>query len=296
MGRGNTGVSGGRRRLGWSNDEWNRAAALCAGQLPLVWLVWWFATEAGRDDYGRGGGFLGIVCVPLVLPLLGVLHATVQIMPAVSLARLRPRTAPGPEWSRHLAGSVLIGAAWSALGRAVWGWPVGDTLPWAAGIGVLPVLLLARLRGRAWGAWGVWLRSAGGSFVLFVVCGVSAASLAGHYKPPELSAGQLVGYWRDADGGVLRLTPGGRAVLTRVPTHNDVDEDGDFALCDGTGTWTRQRGSDLRDTDRDGVLVRLDDECGQETYWTIGGTERAPELFVLFGDPDAGDLRIMTRS
>ncbi|MFI7320225.1 hypothetical protein [Streptomyces venezuelae] len=228
MGRGNTGASGGLRRLSWSNDEWNRAAALCAGQLPLVWLVWWFVMEAGRDDYGRGGGFLGIVCVPLVLPLLGVLHATVQIMPAVSLARLRPRTARGPEWSWHLAGSVLIGAAWSALGRAVWGWPVGDTLPWVAGIGVLPVLVLARLRGRPWGWWGVWLRSAGGSFVLFAVCGVAAASLAGQYKPPELSAGQLVGYWRDTDGGVLRLAPGGRAVLTRVPTQDVVDEDGDF--------------------------------------------------------------------
>lgn len=296
MGQGKTGEPGGRRRLTWSNDEWNRAAALCAGQLPLVWLAWWFAMEAGRDDYDQGGGgFLGIVCVPLVLPFLGVLHATVQIMPAATLARLRPRTARGPEWSWHLAGSVLIGTGWSALGCALWGWPVADTLPWFAGVGALPVLALARLRGRPWGSWGVWLRSAGASFVLFAVCGVSAASLAGHYEPPELSAGQLVGDWRGADGGVLRLAPDGRAELTRVPAHNDVDEDGDFTLCDGTGTWTREGRSDLRDTDRDGVLVRLDGECGQETYWTIGGTERDPELFVLFGDPDAGELRILTR-
>ncbi|MFF8096234.1 hypothetical protein [Streptomyces sp. NPDC016675] len=252
--------------------------------------------EAGRDDYDRAGGaFLGLVCVLLILPLLGLLHATVQIMPAATLARLRPRAVRGPEWAWHLGGSVLIGAWWSALGYALWGWPVTDTLPWFAGVGALPVLVLARLRGRPWGSGGVWLRSAGASFVLFVVCGVSVAPLAGHYEPPELSDGQLVGDWRDADGGVLWLAPDGQAELTRVPAHNDVDEDGDFSLCDGTGTWTRQGGSDFRDTDRDGVLVRLDGECGQETYWTISGTELKPELFVLFGDPDAGELRIVTR-
>ncbi|MFE6527529.1 hypothetical protein ACFVMA_01170 [Streptomyces rochei] len=296
MGRGKTENHSGRRRLTWSNVEWNRAAALCTGQLPLVWLAWWFVMEAGHDDYDQGGGaFLGIFCVMLILPLLGLLHATAQIMPAATLARLRPRAVRGPEWAWHLGGSVLIGTGWSALGYALWGWPVADALPWFAGVGALPVLLLARLRGRPWGSWGVWLRSAGASFVLFVVCGVSAASLASHYDPPQLSEGQLVGDWRGADGSVLRLAPGGQVELTRVPAHNDVDEDGDFSLCDGTGTWTREEGNDLRNTERDGVLVRLDGECGQETYWTIGGTELKPELFVLFGDPDAGELRIMTQ-
>ncbi len=109
------------------------------------------------------------------------------------------------------------------------------------------------------------------------------------------SEGQLAGNWRGADGSVLQLAPGGQAELTRVPAHNDVDEDGDFSLCDGTGTWTREEGNDFQNTDRDGVLVHLDDECGQETYWTIGGTELKPELFVLFGDPDTGELRILTQ-
>ncbi|MFE6357997.1 hypothetical protein ACFVOO_34690 [Streptomyces rochei] len=61
---------------------------------------------------------------------------------------------------------------------------------------------------------------------------------------------------------MLQLAPGGQAELTRVPAHNDVDEDGDFSLCDGTGTWTREEGNDFQNTDRDGVLVHLDDECG----------------------------------
>ncbi|MGW2173094.1 hypothetical protein ACWC1C_21520 [Streptomyces sp. NPDC001705] len=286
----------GERRPARPNDEWNRAIALCAGQAPLVWMAWWFATQAGRDDYGYGdGGYLGICCVPLILPFVGLLHAAVQIAPAAALARLRPRTSPGPEWAWHVAGAVLIGAGWSALGLLLWGWPITETLPWFAGAGVLPVLVLHALRGRPWGGGGVWLRSAGASFVLFVVCGVAAASLAGDYEPPRLSAARLAGEWRSEDGGVLRLAPGGRADLTRVPASNDVDEEGDFSLCDGTGTWTFEQDSQLPGSHRDGVLVRLDGGCGQETHWTIGGTERNPELFVLFGDPDAGDLRILTR-
>ncbi|MDQ0404531.1 hypothetical protein [Streptomyces sp. DSM 40167] len=295
MGWGRTGLVG-ERRPARPNDEWNRAIALCAGQVPLVWLAWWFAMQAGRDDYDYGGGgYLGICCVPLILPFVGLLHAAVQIAPAAALARLLPRTSPGPEWAWHLAGSVLIGAGWSALGLVLWGWPVTDTLPWFVGVGVLPVLVLHALRGRSWGGGGVWLRSAGTSFVLFVVCGVAAASLAEDYEPPQLSAARLAGEWRGEDGGVLRLAPGGRAELTRVPAHDDVDEEGDFSLCDGTGTWTFEQDSRLPGSHRDGVLVRLDGECGQETHWTIGGTERNPELFVLFGDPDAGELRILTR-
>ncbi|MFD6194824.1 MULTISPECIES: hypothetical protein [unclassified Streptomyces] len=42
-------------------------------------------------------------------------------------------------------------------------------------------------------------------------------------------------------------------------------------------------------------MVRLDGDCGEETRWTISGSGQAPELFALFGDPDAGDLLILTR-
>ncbi|MFF4472859.1 hypothetical protein ACFYZ3_25240 [Streptomyces sp. NPDC001599] len=292
MGRERVGEPGGRQRPARQNDDWNRAIALCAGQAPLVWLAWWFAREAGRDDYDYGGGgYLGILCVPLLLPFVGLLHAAVQIAPAAALARLRPRTSPGPEWAWHLAGSVLMGAGWSLLGRVLWGWPVGDTLPWFAGVGVLPVLVLRSLRGRPWGGCGVWLGSAGASVVLLVVCGVSAASLADGYEPPALSDAQLAGEWRGDHGAVLRLAPGGRAGLTRVPAEPHFGTDGDYTTCSGTGAWTRGVNGD-----REGVLVRLGGECGEQTLWTIGGTEREPELFVRFGDPDAGDLMILTRS
>jgi hypothetical protein len=63
-------------------------------------------------------------------------------------------------------------------------------------------------------------------------------------------------------------------------------------VCDGTGTWEPDADSD----ERDGVVVRLDGDCGQETRWSVSGTAHAPELFVLFGDPDAGELRILKRA
>ncbi|CAL9486692.1 hypothetical protein [Streptomyces sp. enrichment culture] len=294
MGWGKTGKPGGRRPVR-PNDGWNRAAALCAGQLPLVWLAWWFVLQAGTDDYGYGGAYLGICCVPVLLPLAGLVHATLQITPAAVLAGLRPAALRGPEWAWHLAFSVLIGAGWSVLGRVLWGWPLGDTLPWFAGAGILPVLALDRLRGRPWRGRRVWLGSAVGGFVLFVGCGIPAAALADRYEPPRLSAGQLAGDWHGAHGSVLRLSPTGRAELTRLPTRGGEDEEGDFSLCDGTATWTLERDNEFLDTDRDGVLLRPAGACGGETYWTVGGTERDPELFVLFGDPDAGDLRILTR-
>ncbi|MET7319194.1 hypothetical protein [Streptomyces sp. NPDC005549] len=176
------------------------------------------------------------------------------------------------------------------LGHRVWDWSLEDTLPWFAGAGILPVLLLAPLRRRAWGGWSVWLRSAGACFVLFVVGGLGVAALADEYEPPALSDGQLAGDWRGDHGAVLRLAPGGRAGLAGVPAHPDFEAAQDYTRCDGTGTWARELYGD-----REGVVVRLDGECGEETHWTIGGTERDPELFALFGDPDAGDLKILTR-
>ncbi|CAM5284380.1 hypothetical protein STENM327S_02659 [Streptomyces tendae] len=116
-----------------------------------------------------------------------------------------------------------------------------------------------------------------------------AALAQDDYEPPRLSAGQLAGDYRGDHGAVLRLAPGGRAELTRVPAQPDFEADQDYTRCGGTGaTWTRDRYGD-----REAVLVRLDGDCGEATHWRIGGSEQAPELFALFGDPDAGDLLIL---
>ncbi|MEU9351644.1 hypothetical protein AB0D65_11670 [Streptomyces griseoloalbus] len=293
-------------------SELHTAAALGAGQLPAAGLLWWVIADSGADDYGAGyGGAFGLLCVvlfaPLVLPCLGLLHAVLHPLPALALARRAARHVRGPEWARHLGGVALLGTAWAAPVTLLWGGSFPATALALSLLGVVPVLGIAsgraraRRTGRAWGTWGIWLGSAPVSAVLFVSAflGALLASVTGMltaYEAPKLSAGQLAGVWRGDDGAVLRLLPGGRAEGTALPaqgTSGESPDAQDFVVCEGAGTW--RLGTPERAGERDGVLLRLDGGCGRETVWTIGGTADAPELFVLFGDPDAGDLRILTR-
>lgn len=183
-------------------------------------------------------------------------------------------------------------------GRRVLGLACRRTAVLSAALGVLPVLghAYARARrratGRAWGIWGVWIRSAllcAALVMLAMVLAVPATvmGLIEEYEPPKLSAGQLAGVWRGEDGAVLRLRTGGRADAAELPIESASSAwDDPVDVCEGSGSW-----SPGRKDGRDAVVVRLDGGCGRETYWTIGGTERDPELFVLFGDPDAADVR-----
>ncbi|MFE0512339.1 hypothetical protein ACFW2E_21080, partial [Streptomyces sp. NPDC058964] len=154
---------------------------------------------------------------------------------------------------------------------------------------------------RAWRPWGVWWRSALASVPLFLLAlgGGIAAAVAGlvpEYEPPKLTTAQLAGVWRGPSGSELRLHPGGRAEVTRLATETAYEDFGaeDFVTCGGSGTW--QPFSDAGGRERGGVTVRLDGDCGEDTHWSVGGTEEAPELFVLFGDPDAGRLWILKRA
>ncbi|WAZ22411.1 hypothetical protein STRCI_003663 [Streptomyces cinnabarinus] len=302
--------------MGWGNGQKDRgnnrsrelyaAAAVAAGQLPPVWLAWWIADTSG-DTYGRGFNSLGMACVlilaPLVLPVLGLVQAMAQPLPAGLLADFAAARARGPRWAWHVTCAVLLGVAWAAPATLLWGWSFLGTALLFGAVGVLPALAMTYVRRRPrWGFWGVWCRSGLASFVVFVLVGIggaaaTAAGLLKGYEPPVLSAGQLTGVWRGAEGAVLRLHPGGRAEFTDLPSEISSEKWSDgryFAVCDGTGSWSlRRENSEGWDTDRDGVELSLDGGCGQRTYWSIGGTERDPELFVLFGDPDAGDLWIL---
>jgi hypothetical protein len=276
---------------------------VAAGQIAPAWLVWRIGEESG-DTYGQGFNSLGMVFVlvfaPLVLPVLGLLQALLQPVPAGYLAHLAAARARGLHGAWHLVCSALLGAGWAASATVLWNWPFVDTALLLGALGILPVLAMAYVRRRPqWGFWGVWLCSGAASFVLFLLIGIGGA-LAGSvgllkgYEPPVLSAAHVTGVWRGDDGSVLRLHPDGRAEFTDLPTETEMDDwtvERAFALCDGTGTWTLKRENST--WDRDGVALRPAAECGQDTYWVIGGTEQEPELFVLFGDPDAGDLRIL---
>ncbi|MFE4665294.1 hypothetical protein ACFRI7_14480 [Streptomyces sp. NPDC056716] len=305
----------------WSQEDMSVAAAAGAAQLPGAFTLWWIVASTVADDYngGYGGGAFGLLCLfvlaPLYLPVLGMLHAVLHTLPATVLARL----APGPRRVRHLLGAVLLGVFWAAVTALMWDWPFVPTAPSLAALGVLPALAVACARRRArvgrqplrfLGGWGGAALAAPLLLVAALLAGLLATvtGLIEEYEPPVLSVADLTGEWHGDDGAVLRLDSSGRAELTALPAEPGLDIDADsgisvgrteFVRCAGAGTWLLDR-EGRHDTSggasaaaRDGVVVRLDSTCGQDTYWTIGGTEREPELFVRFGDPDAGELRIL---
>lgn len=290
--------------------ELNAAGAVCAVQFPAIGLVWWFGTQQG-DDHGGPFGLvfvLALGCVlllaPLVIPFVGLVHAGAHIVPADHLARLTARHVRGPVWAWHLVCTMALALVWAVLAALLWGWPFTVTAAVLAALGVMPVLGLghlrrrARVKGRPQGFWAVWLPSLFASVALFVLVFVGGVlgTVAGFvgYQPPALSAGQLTGVWRGADGAALRLEPGGRAELTRLPTESESGDwlaDPPYAVCEGAGDWSTGTFGD-----RDAVVVRLESGCGRQTYWKIGGTEGAPELSARFGDPDAGEVWVLERS
>ncbi|MFI6037410.1 hypothetical protein ACIBBD_25195 [Streptomyces sp. NPDC051315] len=297
-----------RRKAGLSRADAEATAAVAAGaaQLPAVCALWWthaLATDPYRSGYGPAFGMLCVILLaPVYLPVLGLLHAWAQILPGAALAAVVPRGVRRPLWVRQLLGVALAGVVWAAVGAVLWGWPLAAALVLAA-LGVLPVLAMAYARARSTtGARGLWWRAGVASVTLFVLAFpvgllATATGLIEEYEPPELSAADLTGVWRGEEGAVLRLRPGGRAELTRMPAEAGFEATADFEVCDGTGSWSFDGRGD--DRARDEVVVRLDtgsgtgSGCGNETSWTIAGTERAPELFMVVGDPDSGELRIL---
>ncbi|MER5596726.1 hypothetical protein [Streptomyces sp. NPDC002265] len=294
---------------GWADGDTAAAAAAGAAQLSAAFVVW-LVHLATLDDHGAGyGGAFGLACLllfaPLWLPVVGLLHTYVQTRPAAALADLVPCGGRRSRWLRHLLCAALLGVLWAAAAALLWDWPFGATALVSAGLGVLPVLAVAHARrrartgARAWGTWDLWWRAGAASVALFVLAvaggaGATGTGLVRTYEPPSLSADRLAGVWRGEDGAVLRLRPDGRAGLSRVPAQPVFGTADDFTVCDGTGTWAFE--TDREEDGRDAVVVRLGGGCGQETSWTVGGTARSPELFVLLGDPDAGELRILKRS
>lgn len=287
-----------------SAGDLHSAAAVSAMLLPVAGIMLWIHSF-GQDDYGVGyGGAFGAVCLivfaPLLLPVLGMVQAVTLVLPSVALARLAHRRLGGPTWLWHLLAPVVPAAVWGGLAALLWHWPPTATALVLAGLGVLPTLGVGYLRRRSWGPWGVWWRAglgAAGLCVLIFAAGVlaSVTGLIGEYEPPKLTASQLAGEWHGDAGAVLRLDAEGRATATRLPTETTahvIDEE--FVRCGGPGAWKTDRAQ--HPGDRDGILVRLKGNCGGETRWSIGGTEDAPELFVIFGDLDAGDLWILKRT
>ncbi|MGW7270357.1 hypothetical protein ACWGH5_07560 [Streptomyces sp. NPDC054864] len=303
-----------------ARDTWGggmaAASAACAAQLPAAGLVA-FVLSLDNDNYGAAeGGAIGLACLvlflPLLLPVLGLVHACVQVVPATLIGRTARRQAGrGPEWAWVIGAQLVPSAGWGLLFAALGG-PFVEPMLWGAAAGVLPALALAYWERRA--SEGpvrlrrIWFRSALASVGLCVVvvalAGVATATgLLKEYEPPRLSDEQLAGVWRDEGGDrvVLRLTADGRAELAELPADEEdqsgivapddtLDEKG-LSGCEVTGTWT----IGFDDTDgRPRVDIDLDG-CQGTQAWSIGGTEDAPELFVTSGDPDAPEIEKLVK-
>ncbi|WP_416971475.1 hypothetical protein [Streptomyces sp. 4F14] len=299
-------------RLSWAPVDTQVAAATAAAQIPAAFVVW-LARSSGQDDYGISPPALGWTCVllfaPLWVPFTGLLQAALVTRPAGTLAALL-RGGGRPAGVYYLGATALVSALWAAPAALALDVPFLSAAAALTVLGFLPMLavLVLRRRSHPWSTGGVWWRSVPASVALFgvVLTGVFAADTAGlvpQYEPPRLSADRLTGVWRGADGAELTLRPGGRAEANALPAQTqegveDWSADKVYDLCDATGTWfldtegRHDRFAGEGSEERDGAVVRLEG-CGADTYWVIGGTADSPELFVLFGDPDAGDLRIL---
>ncbi|MFF7975237.1 hypothetical protein [Streptomyces sp. NPDC007905] len=303
MGWGQTYGTQREARPTWTPDDLSAAAALGGAQLPAAGLLWWICSTTTQEDYGAGtGGALGALCfllfAPLLLPILGVLSAFALTLPSVVLARLSGRRLGGPGWVRHVVAPVVPALFWGALTGPLFGWSLGTSVPVVAALGLLPTLWVGLARRRGWRQWGVWLRAVLGSVVLFLLAfggGVLATEtgLIQEYEPPKLTPAQLAGVWHGPSGAELRLRPDGSAEAVKLPTEPPFDDHHveDYVVCEGSGTW--EPNEDSGNDGRAGVLLELDGDCGEDTHWSITGTEGAPRLFVLFGDPDSGTLRIL---
>ena len=296
-----------------SRSDLATAVAVNAAQLPAAGLLWWiWSTSQDQYESGYSGAF-GIFCLlvfsPLLLPLLGLLLSVVLTLPAILLARPALRWSGGPEWACRTVAAAVTAVGWGAVTAALFAWPFVTTASVLTALGLLPALGIAYVRTRPWSRWGLWWRSALACAGLFALAlgGAFAADAAGlvpQYEPPELTRAQLTGVWRGDDGAELRLTDDGRAEAHRLPTE-PTDRDWsapdykDYVVCAGSGTWKPDPATDDPGTDhpdRAGILLHLHTDCGRDTRWSVSGSESAPQLYVLFGDPDAGTLRTLDRA
>ncbi|MFG2293947.1 hypothetical protein [Streptomyces sp. NPDC048603] len=273
------------------------AEAVAFAQLILLAVVL-LVLGITEDDYGVPAydalGFLFVLPVLglLVLPVLCLLHSALLTTPVMAMAReFAGRTRlPEPLWA--LGFLAAGGTVHAGLLAVVTGAPYGTAWLWTTGSGVLPVAAACHAHAKGIGWAGILGRSAALTPVaaaLVVAGGMTAyeAGVLSAYEPPRLERAAYVGTWR-GNGGTLRLDADGRA------TAEHLDQDDGFTSarpCGGTGTWTVRAATDLR---RAGVDIRIDG-CTSLNEWEVAGTAARPELFVLLEDPDAADVRILTR-
>ncbi|MFD7263483.1 hypothetical protein [Streptomyces sp. NPDC059874] len=265
------------------------AQILCAGLYAQL------ASLAGEPyDRGYGGaiallfGLAVMVSVgPLIAGLLGFVHSllfTTPVMVASNFAGIRsPLSAP--YWALPALG--LLAAGYAAPISLLAGASYAATVGWIAAAGVLPVGIAVLARMRQVPSRKVRLWTLGPAvFALFATFCLGA--VAPTYRPPVLERADYVGEWV-GDGVRLELGAQGEVTAKSLPVHDGFDVVGH---CSGHGKWAPEEAAH---GERAGVTLSIPTCEDAERRWLVAGTDERPELFVLMGDPDAGEVAVLRK-
>ncbi|MFD7030083.1 hypothetical protein ACFWAR_18770 [Streptomyces sp. NPDC059917] len=249
------------------------------------------------EPYGRGYGggiavlfglFVMVVFGPPLAFAAGCLHSllfTTPVMLASNALGVRTRIA-APRWA---APTALVFAAGYALPLSVLtGAGYATTLGWTAAVGFPPVAVavLARMRRIRRGRIRLW---ALGPIAVATLVTLVLGAMAPAYEPPVLGHVDLVGRWT-GEGVDLTLGNGGDAAAEQLPVHDGFDVVGH---CTGHGTWRSEPARRTGLGRRAAVVLTFPTCESAELRWEVAGTRERPELFVLMGDPDAGDVVVL---
>ncbi|MFD3538234.1 hypothetical protein ACFWUQ_01875 [Streptomyces sp. NPDC058662] len=278
-----------RHTVAWSSIA--PGAETVGGAQILCALLYAQLAALAAEPYGLGygGGIavlfgLVVTCVlgPLVAVLLGCVHSflfTTPVMVASNAAGMRTRLA-APWWALPTVGVLAAGYAVPVSLAADTSYAAA--FGWIAAAGVLPVgvAVLARMRLVPRAAVRRWVLAPA---AVGVVASLYVGAAAPQYRPPVLERADYVGVWA-GDGVRLQLGADGGATARMLPVHDGFDVVG---RCSGPGTW---KAGEAAHGGRAGVRLAVPDCEGAELGWQVAGTDERPELFVLMGDPDAGEV------
>ncbi|MCJ0873529.1 hypothetical protein [Streptomyces sp. AP-93] len=284
------------------------AGTVAAAQFLVAALFWW-VSPGQSDAYGVGYGTfaiglilevaLGCIVLPPLSLAAGWVHGALFTTPVMMLSHAVGVHAriPAPRWAGPVL--VLLAGLYAAPVALVTRTSYVTTWGWIAAAGVLPVgvAVYARMRQRTKLRVRLWTLAA---TVIAVPAAFAAGFLMPPYQPPVLERADYVGVW--TGGGVeLELDAQGVATAEGLPVDNGFDEAG---RCSGRGTWEHAAGTTADGTTADrttaggygaGVVLSIE-ECEKASLsWDVAGTAEHPQLFVLIGDPDGGDVRVLRK-
>ncbi|MBT2446812.1 hypothetical protein J7F03_06925 [Streptomyces sp. ISL-43] len=283
-----------RRREAWSGIA--PGAEAVGGVQLLCALLYAQLNALAQEPYGRGFGggiavlfwlFVMVVGSPFVVILLGYVHSVLFTTPVMELsnaAGMRTRVS-APWWALPMTGALAV--LYSIPVSLLAGPSYAATCGWIAAAGVLPVgvAVLARMRQVPRGKVRKWMILPG---VAAVITTFYFGATAPVYEPPVLGRAEYVGEW-SGDGVRLELTAQGEAAANWLPVDDGLDVVGH---CTARGTWKPEEAAYGRGA---GVALTVPDCKDAQLRWEVAGTAKRPELFVLIGDPDAGDMRVLRK-